>query len=81
MLKEIENKINRINYTLVHHKLVLGRRYNYYALDLYINRFNEDKSKVLAEWKNSWFKGQYENIEAKIISQNKGKKWHKKKKY
>ena len=36
MLKEIENKINRINYTLVHHKLVLGRRYNYYALDLYI---------------------------------------------
>ena len=38
------------------------------------HRFNEDKSKVLAEWKNSWFKGQYENIEAKIISQNKGKK-------
>lgn len=23
-------------------------------------RFNEDKSKVLSEWRNGWFKGQYE---------------------
>jgi hypothetical protein len=23
-------------------------------------RFNEDKSKVLSQWRDSWFKGQYE---------------------
>lgn len=23
-------------------------------------RFNEDKTKILSEWRDSWFKGQYE---------------------
>ena len=23
-------------------------------------RFNEDKSKILSDWRDSWFKGQYE---------------------
>jgi hypothetical protein len=46
-IENLENKIDRINPTLVHHKIVLGSRYNYYALDLYVKHTNSMRETLI----------------------------------
>ena len=50
--KQIEHKIENINYELVSFKLELGKRYNYYALDLYYKKPRSLRETLITGSKN-----------------------------